>query len=125
QLDSQKAAVTVPIMRDFAKEKRRKTQIQIRGNFLVKGAEVSEGVPAALPAFPENEPKNRLGLARWLVHPDNPLTARIMANRYWEQLFGLGLVSTSEDWGVRGELPSHPELLDWLATELVSLKWDL
>jgi hypothetical protein len=74
---------------------------------------------------PENEPKTRLGLARWLVSPENPLTARIVANRHWEQLFGAGLVSTSEDWGVRGEMPSHPELLDWLAVELVRNQWDL
>ncbi|MBV8881775.1 MAG: DUF1553 domain-containing protein, partial [Planctomycetaceae bacterium] len=125
QLEGQKAAITVPVMRDLPANRRRKTAIQIRGNFLVKGNEVSEGVPATLHPFPEGEPKNRLGLARWLVHPDNPLTARIVANRTWEQLFGVGLVSTSEDWGVRGELPSHPELLDWLATELVRGKWDL
>ncbi|HZE97969.1 MAG TPA: DUF1553 domain-containing protein [Planctomycetota bacterium] len=121
----QKAAITVPVMKELAQARRRKTAIQIRGNFLVKGKEVSEGVPASLHPFPESEPKNRLGLARWLVHPDNPLTARIAANRIWEQLFGTGLVSTSEDWGVRGEMPSHPELLDWLATELVREKWDL
>jgi mono/diheme cytochrome c family protein len=125
QLEGMKAAMTVPIMRELPENRRRKTMIQIRGNFLVKGKEVTEGVPAPLHAFPEGEPKNRLGLARWLVHPDNPLTARIVANRYWEQLFGSGLVSTSEDWGVRGEMPSHPELLDWLATELVRQKWDL
>jgi hypothetical protein len=125
QLEGQKAAITVPIMRELAENKRRKTAIQIRGNFLVKGKEVSEGVPGALHPFPEGEPKNRLGLARWLVHPDNPLASRIVANRIWEQLFGIGLVSTSEDWGVRGEMPSHPELLDWLATDLVRGKWDL
>lgn len=125
QLEGQKAAITVPIMRDLAENRRRKTAIQIRGNFLVKGREVSEGVPSILHAFPEGAPKNRLGLARWLVHPDNPLTARIVANRLWEQLFGTGLVSTSEDWGVRGEMPSHPELLDWLSTELVAGKWDI
>jgi mono/diheme cytochrome c family protein len=125
QLEGQKAAITVPVMRELMDAKRRKTAIQIRGNFLVKGKEVREGVPAALHPFPEGEPLNRLGLARWIIHPDNPLTARIVVNRTWEQLFGTGLVSTSEDWGVRGELPSHPELLDWLATELVRNKWDL
>jgi hypothetical protein len=116
---------TVPVMKELAANRKRKTQIQLRGNFLVKGKEVNEGTPAVFHAFPENEPKNRLGLARWLVHPENPLTARIVANRHWEQLFGQGLMSTSEDWGVRGEMPSHPELLDWLATELVRLNWDL
>ncbi|HEV3028568.1 MAG TPA: DUF1549 domain-containing protein, partial [Planctomycetota bacterium] len=125
QLEGQKPAITVPVMRELAEGKRRKTAIQIRGNFLVKGKEVSEGVPGALHPFPEGEPRNRLGLARWLVHPDNPLVSRIVANRTWEQLFGVGLVSTSEDWGVRGEMPSHPELLDWLATDLVAGKWDL
>jgi hypothetical protein len=124
-LEGLKAAITVPIMRDLPENRRRKTQIQIRGNFLVKGKDVSEGVPGILHPFPEGEAKNRLGLARWLMSPDNPLTARIVANRHWEQLFGAGLMSTSEDWGVRGEMPSHPELLDWLATELVRLKWDL
>ncbi|HVE40795.1 MAG TPA: DUF1549 domain-containing protein, partial [Planctomycetota bacterium] len=124
-LEGLKAAITVPIMRELAQNRRRKTQIQIRGNFLVKGKEVAEGVPGVLHAFPEGEPKNRLGLAHWLMHPDNPLTARIVANRHWEQLFGAGLMSTSEDWGIRGEMPSHPELLDWLATELLRLKWDL
>src|SRR6185295_3999211 len=125
QLEGLKPAITVPIMKDLPENRRRKTQIQIRGNFLVKGKEVSEGVPAPLHPFPEGEPKNRLGLARWIMHPDNPLTARIVANRHWEQLFGAGLMSTSEDWGIRGEIPSHPELLDWLATELVRGKWDL
>jgi len=125
QLEGQKAAITVPIMRELAENRRRKTAIQIRGNFLVKGKEVTEGVPGALHPFPEGEPKNRLGLARWLMHPDNPLASRIVANRTWEQLFGIGLVSTSEDWGVRGEMPSHPELLDWLATDLVLGKWEL
>ncbi|HLY10759.1 MAG TPA: DUF1553 domain-containing protein [Planctomycetota bacterium] len=124
-LEGQKAAITVPVMRELAEKQRRKTAIQIRGNFLVKGKEVVEGVPAALHPFPTGEPKNRLGLARWIMHPDNPLTARIVANRTWEQLFGVGLVSTSEDWGVRGEMPSHPELLDWLATELMRGKWEL
>ena len=125
QLEGQKAAITVPIMRELAENRRRKTAIQIRGNFLVKGKEVHEGVPASLHPFPAGEPLNRLGLARWLVHPDNPLTARIVVNRTWEQLFGVGLVSTSEDWGVRGEMPSHPELLDWLATELLRTGWDV
>lgn len=125
QMEGLKPAITVPIMRELAENRRRKTAIQIRGNFLVKGKEVTEGVPAALHPYPAGEAKNRLGLARWLMNPENPLTARILANRYWEQLFGAGLVSTSEDWGVRGEMPSHPELLDWLATEIVRLRWDV
>src|SRR5262249_23320969 len=102
----------------------RVTNIQIRGNFLDKGEQVSPGLPAAFPGPDEKEPINRLTLARWLVSPDNPLTARVAVNRLWEEVFGTGLVLTSEDFGVKGEPPSHPELLDWLATEYVRLGWD-
>ena len=100
---------------------RRKTRIQFRGNFLDLGDEVTEGVPAALPAAART-PQRRTGW-RWRggwSSPENPLTARVMANRYWEQIFGIGLVRTSEEFGIQGELPIHPELLDWLATELDS-----
>jgi Protein of unknown function (DUF1553)/Protein of unknown function (DUF1549)/Planctomycete cytochrome C/F5/8 type C domain len=113
---------TVPIMKELTGAERRKTRLQYRGNFLDLGDEVKEGVPAV---FPPVSGPNRLDLAKWLVSPENPLTARVMVNRYWEQLFGTGLVRTSEEFGIQGELPSNPELLDWLATELVRLKWDL
>ena len=103
----------------------RRTYVQVRGNFLEKGKEVAPGVPAFLPALPALEPMNRLTLARWLVNPENPLTARVTVNRLWERFFGTGLVKTSEDLGRQGELPSHPELLDWLATEFVARGWDL
>jgi mono/diheme cytochrome c family protein len=116
--------LTVPIMRELPEGKRRKTKIQHRGNFLDVGKEVSEGVPAAFPPFPNGSAPNRLALARWLVADSNPLTARVIVNRYWEQVFGIGIVGTSEDFGAQGDLPEHPELLDWLATELVRLKWD-
>lgn len=116
---------TVPIMRELAGEKRRKTHFQFRGNYLDTGKVVTEAVPAAFNPWPENEPRNRLGLARWLVSPENPLTPRVLANRFWEQIFGIGLVRTSEEFGSQGELPSHPELLDWLAVELVESGWNI
>jgi hypothetical protein len=114
---------TVPILRALAGEKRRKTQIQLRGNYQDLGKEVEEGVPAAF--FIGNEPpRDRLALAKWLADENNPLTARVIVNRYWEQIFGVGLVRTSEEFGAQGELPSHPELLDWLATEYMAQRWD-
>ncbi len=119
------AQVTVPVMRELAGDQRRKTRIQSRGNFLVLTDEVSEGVPAAFHPLPKDAPMNRLTLARWLVDENNPLTARVIANRFWESLFGTGIVRTSEEFGAQGEPPSHPELLDWLATELVREKWDM
>lgn len=113
---------TVPVMKELAN--RRVTYLQHRGNFLDVGPEVKEGTPAVFPPLPSNLPPNRLALARWLMDESNPLTARVIANRYWEQIFGIGIVSTSEEFGSQGDLPFHPELLDWLATELVRLKWD-
>jgi hypothetical protein len=118
-------ANTVPILRELPAGQRRKTNIQIRGNYQSLGDEVAEGVPAAFPPLPKDAPVNRLTLAKWLVDENNPLTARVIANRFWEQLFGVGIVRTSEEFGAQGELPEHPELLDWLATELVRLQWDL
>ncbi len=120
-----KPTTTVPIFRELQGNARRKTNIQVRGDFLSLGAEVSAGVPEAFHPLPEGAPRDRLALARWLVDPKNPLTARVLANRTWESLFGIGLVATSEEFGSQGELPSHPELLDWLATELVANHWDL
>ena len=116
---------TVPIFRELAGAARRKTHLQFRGSFQDLGEEVSEGVPAALHPLPAGAPRNRLTLAEWLVAADNPLTARVLANRYWEEIFGVGLVRTAEEFGAQGELPAHPELLDWLATELHRMKWDL
>ena len=125
ELASLKPETTVPIARDLPSNARRKTNVQVRGNFLDLGPEVSEGVPAVFPALPSDAPRNRLTLAKWLVSDDNPLTARVVANRCWEHIFGTGLVATSEEFGAQGDLPSHPELLDWLATELVRERWDL
>jgi hypothetical protein len=105
--------------------KPRDTFVLIRGDFQRHGAKVNPGVPAVLPPLPRGARNDRLGLAKWLVLPDHPLTARVTVNRYWEQLFGTGIVKTGEDFGSQGEWPSHPELLDWLATEFVARKWDV
>jgi mono/diheme cytochrome c family protein len=95
------------------------THVHLRGDFLRKGERVEPHVPAVLPALgvPAGRRPNRLDLARWLVDPANPLTARVTVNRVWQHLFGRGLVGTPSDWGTRGEPPTHPELLDWLAVE--------
>ncbi|MCA8997673.1 MAG: DUF1553 domain-containing protein [Planctomycetaceae bacterium] len=115
--------VRTPIMRELPGEKHRTTRIQIRGNFLDLGEEVHAGVPSAFHDLETDSP-SRLDFARWLVDPENPLTARVVVNRYWESLFGIGLVETSEDFGMQGELPSHPQLLDWLAIQLMENSWD-
>jgi hypothetical protein len=116
--------ITVPIQRDMEAAKRRKTRVQLRGNYLSLAEEVEEGVPAVFHPLPEGVAMNRLTLARWLVDPANPLTPRVTANRFWESIFGTGIVRTSEEFGAQGDLPTHPELLDWLATELLREKWD-
>ncbi len=117
--------VTVPIMKELVGAARRKTKLQHRGNYQDLGDDVTEGIPAIFGELPKDAPKDRLALAKWLVSPDNPMTARVIVNRYWDQLFGLGLVRTGEEFGIQGELPTHPELLDFLATELVRLNWDM
>lgn len=122
-------------------EKRRKTHILKRGNFLAPDAEVQANSPAHLPKLePANlpatagssdedgnheSPPNRLDLAKWLVRPDNPLTARVAVNRWWAELFGHGIVATLEDFGTQSEPPTHPELMDWLAVELMESGWDM
>jgi hypothetical protein len=103
----------------------RDTFVLIRGQYDKHGAKVTPGVPASLPPLPRGAPNNRLGFARWLVDPSNPLTARVTVNRFWQMYFGTGLVRTTEDFGTQGEWPSHPELLDWLATEFVRQGWDV
>jgi hypothetical protein len=116
-------SVETPVMRELVAEKRRKTHLLLRGSFLEKGKEVTEGTPAVFHPTPPGT-VNRLTLAKWLVDPDNPLTARVTVNRYWEQLFGIGLVETSDDFGLRGSSPSDPDLLDWLSTEFMRQGWD-
>jgi hypothetical protein len=121
---SRPAVPMLPVMVELPPGQRRKTHVLIKSNHLNPGDEVEPGVPAALHPLPKDAPPDRLGVAKWLVDPDNPLTARVAVNRYWAQLWGTGLVETEEDFGTQGELPSHPELLDWLATEYVRLGWD-
>jgi hypothetical protein len=103
----------------------RETHVLIRGEYDKKGSRVFPGLPASLPPLPPEVPNNRLGFARWLVHPSNPLTARVAVNRYWQMYFGQGLVKTVEDFGAQGDWPSHPELLDWLATEFIRTGWNI
>lgn len=102
-----------------------KANLLLRGEYEQKGAEVTPAVPAFLDKIGADFPANRLGLAQWLVHPQHPLTARVAVNRIWQELFGVGLVKTSEDFGTQGESPSHPELLDFLAGSFVQSGWDV
>ena len=103
----------------------RETFMLGRGDYRNRGERVVPGTPAWLPAFPPDAPRNRLGLARWIVGRDHPLTARVAVNHYWQSYFGNGLVRTAEDFGLQGELPTHPGLLDWLAREFIDSGWDI
>lgn len=104
---------------------RRTSYIRERGMYDQLGEVVYPGVPSSIMKFPDEYPQNRLGLAKWIMHDDNPLTARVLANRYWQMLFGIGLVDTPDDFGNQGSIPSHSELLDWLAVEFRESGWDL
>jgi signal transduction histidine kinase len=104
---------------------RRLTHILERGCFDQPGVEVAPDTPAFLPPFPEGAPRNRLGLAQWMVSPENPLVSRVAVNRLWQMFFGRGLTATSEDFGTQGSLPDHPRLLDWLAAHFVKSGWDV
>ena len=114
---------TVMVMDELAPP--RETFRLIRGAYDVPGDQVSPGVPAVLPPVAEGQPQNRLTFARWLVEPDHPLTARVTVNRFWQRYFGIGLVKTTDNFGLQGDFPSHPELLDWLATSFVDSGWDV
>lgn len=108
-----------PILLENPAGMQRATHVFERGNWLVKGSKVEPGVPHLFPDLPASAPQNRLGLAQWLTDQRHPLTARVLANRLWEQMFGRGLVETLEDFGTQGVAPTHPELLDWLAWRLM------
>jgi hypothetical protein len=115
-----------PVFWEGTRELARKTHLFERGNWLVKGAEVTPEVPSLFADMPTTFEKNRLGLAKWMVHRDHPLTSRVLVNRVWEQLFGRGIVETLEDFGSQGAPPTHPELLDWLAATLMEdYQWHL
>jgi len=103
----------------------RETFRLIRGAYDRPGEKVTRSLPAVLPPLPAGASNDRLGLAKWIVDPANPLTARVAVNRFWQMYFGTGIVKTSEDFGSQGEWPSHAELLDWLATEFVRTGWDV
>ncbi|WP_344976682.1 DUF1553 domain-containing protein [Compostibacter hankyongensis] len=116
----------IPVMVDNPADQTRPTYVFERGNWMVHGARVSPDVPKSLNPFPAGAPRNRLGLARWLTDQKNPLTARVTVNRYWEQLFGNGIVETVEDFGSQGFAPTHPQLLDWLALKFMKdYKWSM
>ncbi|XZE52010.1 PSD1 and planctomycete cytochrome C domain-containing protein [Planctomycetaceae bacterium SH139] len=113
----------VMVMADQAET--RPTYVLQRGLYNQPGEEVTAGVPANLPELPADATPDRLALARWLVSPQNPLTARVAVNRFWQMLYGVGLVKTAEDFGVQGEYPLHGDLLDWLAAEFIASGWDV
>jgi hypothetical protein len=118
-------SVRTPIVRELPLKGRRVTKVHRRGNFLDQGEPVEPSTPASFPPLPKDAPRNRLGVALWLLSPENPLTTRVAVNRHWAQLFGRGLVETQEDFGAQGQPPSHPELLDWLACEFRDGGWSM
>lgn len=121
--DYERTIPTTMVMQEMTNP--RDTFILIRGQYNKHGDKVTAGVPSFLGAWPAGAPTNRLGLAKWLVSPEQPLTARVIMNRFWQMYFGTGIVKTAEDFGTQGEYPSHPELLDWLATEFIRTGWDV
>ncbi|GGZ92800.1 DUF1553 domain-containing protein [Algibacter mikhailovii] len=122
-VDSMNNVKQIMVMKEM--ETPRQAYVLDRGQYDAPTDSVFPGTPERIFAFPDSLPKNRIGLSKWLTHPDNPLTARVTVNRYWQNIFGNGLVKTSEDFGNQGEMPSHPELLDWLAIEFIESGWDV
>lgn len=121
--DTDAAIAITMIMQDMPTP--RETFVLKRGEYTMPGEKVEANVPAVFPPLPADAPRNRLGLAEWLVDPSHPLTARVTVNRYWQQYFGVGIVKTAEDFGSQGQWPTHPELLDWLAVEFIESGWDI
>jgi hypothetical protein len=119
----QKSIVPTMVMQELPTP--RTAHILKRGEYDQPVEAVTAGVPANLPPLPDGAPANRLGLAQWMVDPGNPLTARVTVNRWWQMIFGIGIVETVEDFGLQGASPSHPELLDWLATEFIASGWNV
>ncbi len=127
-VEKQRAAIEKQIPATLVFKERatlRPAYILKRGEYDQRGEQVGRDTPRFLPPLPEKAPRDRLGLARWLLAPDHPLTARVEVNRLWQQCFGIGLVKTTEDFGTQGESPSHPQLLDWLAVQFRADGWDI
>ena len=120
--DYEKNMPTVMVMQETPQP--RDCFVLVRGQYDKPGEKVTAALPSALPPLPAGAPNNRLGVAKWLVDPSHPLTARVQVNRYWELFFGVGIVKSSENLGMQSQYPSHPDLLDWLATEYIRLGWD-
>ena len=127
KLEARKAEIekSIPMTMIMNDAKPRETFILDRGAYDQPTDPVTADTPAQLPPFPEGAPRNRLGLAQWMTMPGNPLTARVTVNRTWHQIFGTGIVKTVNDFGSQAELPTHPDLLDWLAVDFVESGWDL
>ena len=121
--DSTESVREIMVMEEMTKP--RKSYVLLRGNYDAFGEEVTPNTPASILAFPADLPKNRLGLAKWLMRDEHPLTARVAVNRFWQNYFGSGIVKSAEDFGNQGALPSHPELLDWLAITFRDSGWDV
>ena len=115
----------IPRVMIMSDDKPRETSILSRGEYLNPTEKVSFATPAFLPPLPADAPKNRLGFAQWLMAPENPLTARVQVNRFWQHYFGTGIIKTAEDFGVQSEYPIHGELLDWLAVEFRDSGWSM